>query len=134
MSDSMRPQRRQPTRLPRPWDSPGKNTGVGCHCLLRLMGYTLIQNKKMVYFFLSFLFKNLFETYACLHSQSCLTLCDPMNCSPPGPSVHGILQTRILEGLPFPPPGNLPYSGIEPRSPILQADSFLTEPPRKPCI
>ena len=35
MSDSVRPLRRQPTRIPRPWDSPGKNTGVGCHCLLR---------------------------------------------------------------------------------------------------
>ena len=37
MSDSVRPHRRQPTRLPRPWDSPGKNTGVGCHCLLQCM-------------------------------------------------------------------------------------------------
>ena len=46
--------------------------------------------------------------------QSCLTLCDPMDCSPPGSSVRGILQARILEWLPFPPPGNLPNPGIKP--------------------
>ena len=64
--------------------------------------------------------------------QSCLTLCDPMDCSPPGSSVHGILQARILEWLPCPPPGGLPNPGIQPRSPALQADSLPSEPPRKP--
>ena len=48
--------------------------------------------------------------------QSCSILCKPMDCSPPGSSVHGILQTRILEGLPCPPPGNLPSPGFEPAS------------------
>ena len=57
-------------------------------------------------------------------TQSCLTLCDSMDCSPPGSSVHGILQARILE-LPFPFPGDLPDPGIEPRSPALQADALL---------
>ena len=57
-------------------------------------------------------------------TQSCLTLCDPMDCSPPGSSVHGILQARIL-GLPFPSPGDLPDPGIEPASPALQVDSLL---------
>ena len=70
-----RPHRRQPTRLPRPWDSPGKNTGVGCHFLLRCMQ---VKSEREV-------------------AQSCLTLCDPMDCSPPGSSIHGIFQARVLE-------------------------------------
>ena len=75
MSDSVRPHRRQPTRLRRPWDSPGKNTGVGCHFLLQCM-------------------KVKSESEA---AQSCPTLRDPMDCSPPGSSVHGIFQARGLE-------------------------------------
>ena len=54
-----------------------------------------------------------------------------MDCSPPGSSVHGVLQARILEWLPCPPPGNLPNPGIEPRSPTLQADSLPSGPPGK---
>ena len=61
-------------------------------------------------------------------TQSCLTLCDPMNCSPPGSSVHGILQARILEWVAFPSPGDLSDPGIELGSPALQADSLLLEP------
>ena len=64
--------------------------------------------------------------------QSCLTLCNPVDSSPPGFSVHGILQARILEWLPFPFPGDLPDSGIEPESLALQADSLPSEPPGKP--
>ena len=75
MSDSVQPHRWQPTRLPRPWDSPGKNTGVGCHFLLQCMK---VKRESKV-------------------AQSCPTFCDPMDCSPPGSSVHGILQARILE-------------------------------------
>ena len=75
MSDSVRPHRRQPTRLPRPWDSPGKNTGVGCHFLLQCMK---VKSESQV-------------------AQSCPTLSDPMDCSPPGSSVHGIFQARVLE-------------------------------------
>ena len=52
--------------------------------------------------------------------------------SPPGFSVHGIPQVRILEGFLFPSPGDLPDPGIEPGSPALQADSLLSEPPGKP--
>ena len=65
----------------------------------------------------------------CSVAQSCLILCDPMDCRPPGSFVHGILQARILEWLPFPPPGNLPHSGIEPVSPELAGWFFTTEPP-----
>ena len=75
MSDSVRPHRWQPTRLPRPWDSPGKNTGVGCHFLLQCMK---VKNESEV-------------------AQLCPTLIDPMDCSPPGFSVHGIFQARVLE-------------------------------------
>ena len=61
-------------------------------------------------------------------AQSCLTLCDPMDYSPPGSSVHGILQARILEWVPFPSPGDLPNPGIKPRSPTLKADALTSEP------
>ena len=75
MSDSVRPHRRQPTRLPHPWDSPGDNTGVGCHFLLQCMKV-----------------KSEIEV-----TQSCLTLSDPMDCGLPGSSAHGIFQARVLE-------------------------------------
>ena len=73
MSDSVRPHRRQPTRLLRPWDFPGKSTGVGCHFLLQCMK---VKNEVI---------------------QSCPTLSDPMDCSLPGSSIHGIFQARVLE-------------------------------------
>ena len=75
MSDSSRPHGLQPTRLLRPWDSPGKNTGVGCHFLLQYMKVK-IQSEV---------------------AQLCPTLRDPMDCSLPGSSVHGIFQARVLE-------------------------------------
>ena len=65
-----------------------------------------------------------------LVTQLCTTLCDPMDCRPPGSSVHGILQERILE--PFSSPGDLPKPGIEHGFPTLQADSLPTELPRRP--
>ena len=61
-------------------------------------------------------------------TQSCPTLCDPVDCSPPDSSVHGILQARILEWVAVPSPGDLPDPGIEPRSPTLQADALTSEP------
>ena len=67
---------------------------------------------------------------------SCLTLRDPMDCSPPGSSVHGILQTEYWSGLPFPTPGDLPDSGIKPtspESPALARGFFTTEPPGNKC-
>ena len=65
-------------------------------------------------------------------TKLCPTLCDPMDCSLPGFSVHGIFQVRVLSGLPFLSPGDLPDPGIEPRSPALQADALPSEPPGKP--
>ena len=71
----MRPHRRQPTRLLCPWDSPGKNTGVGCHFLLQCMKVKIESEV----------------------AQSCPTLSGPMDCSLAGSSVHGIFQARVLE-------------------------------------
>jgi len=62
-------------QAPRPWDSPGKNTGVGCHFLLQCIK---VKSESEV-------------------AQSCLTLSDPMDCSTPGSSIHGIFQARVLE-------------------------------------
>ena len=75
MSNSVPPHRRQPTRLPSPWDSPGKNTGVGCHFLLQCMK---VKSESEV-------------------AQSCMMLHNPMDCSLPGSSTHGIFQARVLE-------------------------------------
>ena len=67
----------------------------------------------------------------CFVTESCLTLCDPINCSPPGSSVDED-STSKNTGVPCPPPEDLPNPGIKPRSPSLQADSLLSEPPGKP--
>ena len=91
----MRPHRRQPTRLRRPWDSPGKNTGVGCHFLLQCME---VKSESEV-------------------AQSWPTLSDPMDCSPPGSSVHGIFQARVLEW------GAIAFSGL-----IVQSRSIFWDP------
>ena len=64
-------------------------------------------------------------------SQSCLTHCDPMNCRPPGSSVHEILQARIQEWVSMPYSMSLPDTEIEPEYPALQADYLQSEPPRK---
>ena len=75
VSDSVQPHRWKSTRFLRPWDSPGKNTGVGFHFLLQCMK---VKRESEV-------------------AQLCLTLSDPMDCSPSGSSVHGIFQARVLE-------------------------------------
>ena len=74
--------------------------------------------------------------HVCLCAQSCLTLCDPMDCTPPGSSVCGISQARYWSELPFPPPGDLPDPGIEPKSlasSALAGGFFTTAPPGKPA-
>ena len=110
MSNSVRPHRWQPTRLPYPWDSPGKNTGVGCHFLLQCMK---VKSESEV-------------------TQLCLTLSDPMDCSLPGSSVHGFSRQEYWSGVPFPSTGDLPDPGIELGSPALQANSLPAELPGKP--
>ena len=76
-------------------------------------------------------FRNLPANAGVLFAQSCLTLCDPLDCSPPQSSVHGILQARILGWVATSVSGVLPDTGIEPSSPALQADSLVSEPPGK---
>ena len=68
----------------------------------------------------------------CLVTQSCLTLCDPMDCIQPGLSGHGILQARILDWVALSFSKGCSQPGTEPRSPTSQADSLLTEPPGEP--
>ena len=68
----------------------------------------------------------------CLVAQLCLTLCDPMDGSPPGSSVHGILWQEYWSALPCPSPGDLPDLRIKPPSPALAGGFFTTEPPGKP--
>ena len=75
---------------------------------------------------------HLIKYVLCLVAQLCPTLCDSMDCSPPGSSVHGVLQARILEWVVMAFSRDLPNPGIEPRSPTLQADSLPIEPPGKP--
>ena len=75
VSNSLQPHELKPTRLPCPWNSPGKNTGVGCHFLLQCMK---VKSESEV-------------------GQSCPTLSDPMDCSLPGSSIHGVFQARVLE-------------------------------------
>ena len=67
-------------------------------------------------------------------TQSCPTLCDPMDCSLPGSSCMGFSRQEYWSGLPFLSPGDLPDPGIEPRSLALQADALTSEPPGKPNI
>ena len=97
----MRPQRRQPTRLLYPWDSPGKNTGEGCHFLLQCRK---VKSESEV-------------------AQSCPTLRDPMDCSPPGSSTHGIFQARVLEW------GAIAFSNLD--SVLKSRDIIL---PTKVCL
>ena len=87
----MSPHRQQFTRLPRPWDSPGKNTGVGCHFLLQCRK---VKSESEV-------------------TQSCPTLSAPIDCSPPGSSVHGIFQARVLEWVAIAFSGSLVYGYLK---------------------
>ena len=105
MSDSVRPHRWQPTRLPRPWDSPGKNTGVGCHFLLQCMKV-----------------KSESED-----AQSYPTLSDPMNCSPPGSSIHGIFQQEYWSGVTLPSPGTM-ATGLHSYYEVYRLHSYMGFP------
>ena len=109
MSDSVQPHRRQPIRLPRPWDSPGKNTGVGCHFLLQ---YMKVKSEIEV-------------------TQSCLTVATPWTEAYQAPLSMGFSRQEHWSGLPCPPPRDLPDPETEPRSPVLQADSLPFEPQGK---
>ena len=100
MSDSVRPHKWQPTRLLCLWDSPGKNTGVGCHFLLQCMK---VKSESKV-------------------AQLCPTLRDPMDCSPPGSSIHRIFQARVLEW------GAVAFSNMWPTKPLVLYIKILLFP------
>ena len=118
MSDSVRPHRQQPTRLPHPWDSPGTNTGVGCHFLLQCMKVKVKSLSRvrllatpwtaahqaplslgfsMQEYWSGLPFPSPVHESESEGAQLCPTLSDPMDCSLPGSSIHGILQARVLE-------------------------------------
>ena len=99
MSDSVRPHRWPPTRLPCPWDFPGKNTGIGCHFLLQCMK---VKSESEV-------------------TQSCAILSDLMDCSLPGSSVHGIFQARVLEW------GAIAFSNDQPRQHIKKHRHYFAD-------
>ena len=111
MSYSVRPHRRQPTRLLCPWDSPGKNTGVGCHFLLQCIK---VKSESEV-------------------AQWCPTLRDPMDCSLPGSSIHGIFQARVLEWGAIAIPVKPLSSFSLPRAMILNVWSLGASPGSRPA-
>ena len=104
------PHRRQPTRLPCPWDSPGKNTGVGCHCLLQCRK---VKSESEV-------------------TQSCLTLSDPMDCSPEAPPSMGFSRQEYWSGLLLPSPGTAEKSYPNPRSGVAARRSYTMNPCPRP--
>ena len=106
MSDSVQPQRWQPTRLPRPWDSPGKNTGMGCHFLLQCIK---VKSESEV-------------------AQSCPTPSDPMDCSLPGSSVHGICQARVLEWV------VIAFSELNKQGDNIQSEKAVAPPLQYSCL
>ena len=125
MSDSVRPLGRQPTRLPRPWDSPGKNTGVRCHFLLQCMKVKLLSHVRLLVTPWTTAYQAppsmgfsrqehwsgvplpslmLYAAAAAKSLQSCPTLCDPIDGSPPGSPSLGFSRQEHWSGLPFPSP------------------------------
>ena len=143
MSDSVRPQRQQPTRLPCSWDSPGKNTGVGCHCLLRqslldavyhlLTVALLLRLQQYLELYINLsppFFGDFLPIYGFTHSVVSNSL-QPHGLEPGGSSVHGISRQEYWTGLPFPSARDLPDPGMEsmsPVSPALQEDPLPAEP------
>ena len=159
VSDSSRPHGLQPTRLLHPWDFPGKNTGVGCHCLLRYQGERE-RNKEMSerirdneivvgsmdcrsqwYWRVSGieileiskrLEDGMFEIEIDVKSLSRVQLfATTWTVAYKAPLSIEFSRHEYWSGWPFPSPGDLPDPGIEPRSPALQADALLSEPPGK---
>ena len=108
MSNSVQPQRQQPTRLSHPWDSPGKSTGVGYHFLLQCMKVKVKSLSRVQHFV------------------------TPWTVAHQAPPSMGFSRQEYWNGLPFPSPGDLPNPGIEPGSPALEADALNSESPGKP--
>ena len=105
-----------PSRLLCPWAFAGKNTGEGCHFLFKGIYPTRGLDTSLLHLLhwqagslpLIHLRSPRAVAALCLIAQSCPTLCNPVDCSPSGSSVHGILQAKYWSGRPCPPPGDLP--------------------------
>ena len=128
MSDPLRLYGLWPTRLLRPWDFPGKSTGVGCHFLLQGIFPPQGLNPALQ------LKENSLVTGHCLVTKSCLTLASPCTVAHQAPLSMGFPRQEYWNGLPFPPSGDLPDPGIKPMPPSLAGGFFTTEPPEKPLV
>ena len=127
MSDSVRLHRQQPTMLPRPWNSPGKNAEGGCHFLLQCMK---VESESEVVIKKMHLYEKTIVVVVQSLTKLCPTLCDLMDRSPSSSSVHGIFPGKnIGVGCRFLLQQNLPNPGIELASPALAGRFFTTEPP-----
>ena len=149
---TLRPHRRQPIRLHRPWDSPGKNTGVGCHCLLQCvkslspvrllvtpwtaahqappsMGFSRQEYSSGVPLPSP---KENCESEKVKLLSRVLFFVIPWTIAYQASLSMGLSRQEYWSGLPFPSSGDLPDPGIKPRSPALQADALPSEPPGKP--
>ena len=122
------------------WLSPLREVGIGIWQVETLGCYSTFCSAKdssstikdyLAFMSLTLLLRNADSPGCVLVTQSCLILCDLLFCSPPGSSVHGFSRQEYWSGLPFPSPGDLPDPGIEPGSPVLQADALPSEPPGK---
>ena len=135
MSDSLRLHGLQPARLLCPWNSPCKNTGVGSMPFFQGSSWPRDQNQVSCIagrFFTIWATREALHKHSvcvcvCLVAQSCLTLCNSMDCSLAGSSVRGILQARILEWIAISFSRDLPDPGIKTRSSTLQAHSLSSE-------
>ena len=160
VSDPQRPNGLQPSRLLRPWDFPGRSTGVGCHCLLRRsssiyssfnlnsvqpktndsivinpkMSLTIVIYKVNSLISHSFWISFVLRCVLCAVLLGCVRLfVTPWTVACQSPLSMGFSRQEYWNGLPCPPPEDLPNTGMEPRSPTLQVDSLLSELPGKTC-
>ena len=160
VSDPQRPHGLQPSRLLHPWDFPGRSTGVGCHCLLRRSSSiysnfnlnsvqpktndSIVINPKMsltiVIYEVNSLISHSFWISFVLRCVLCALLLSrvqlfvtPWTVACQSPLSMGFSRQEDWNGLPCPPPEDLPNTGTEPRSPTLRADPLLSELPGKTC-
>ena len=140
MSDSLRPRGLAPTKLLRPWGSPGKNTGVGCHFLLQGIFPTQGSNPGLLHWRQT-LYRLSHQGSQKKTKNKCLSEVKPLSrvrlfvtlwtVAYQAPPSMGFFRQEYWKGLTFPSAGDLPDPGIKPGSPTLQADALPSEPPGK---
>ena len=132
ISDSL-----QPTRLPCPWDSSGKNTGVGNHALLQRIPNPGFAGRLFTIWATREApkpWRDIKSYFLCACMHACSVIYDPMDCSLPGSSVQGILQARLLDWVAISFSQGSSQPGTEPWSPALAGRFFTTVPPGKPTL